>query len=106
MKTSILKTVVLFIFSAISVSAYSSEVSTDPVNTAKVVMSEDVRGEQLLSRLKEIKAIKKSELSREERKALRKEVKAIKKELAADHKGIYLSFGAAIIVLLLLILIL
>lgn len=104
MKTQIVKTVLLFMVMNMTVPVFAS---TDPVVMVnKNITTEDVRGMELLNRLKEIKAMKKSDLSREERKALRKEVKAIKKELSTDHKGIYLSFGAAILIVLLLILIL
>ena len=61
---------------------------------------------QLVNRLEEIKAMDKSELTTSEKKALRKEVKTIKKEMATMAGGIYLSIGAAILIVLLLILLL
>jgi hypothetical protein len=61
---------------------------------------------QLMNRLEEIKAMDKSELTTSEKKALRKEVKTIKKEMATMAGGIYLSIGAAILIVLLLILLL
>jgi hypothetical protein len=103
MKTQIFKTVLLFILINSSVSVYSFTTHSDPVVTTATV--KEVRGQYLLERLKEIRAVDKSELSHEERKALRKELRAIREELSTDHRGIYLSFGAAIIILLLLILI-
>nr|WP_294939335.1 hypothetical protein [uncultured Flavobacterium sp.] len=106
MKTTFLKAVVFFIMMNVTVSAYSFTTETDPVTTATPAKTEDVRGQQLVERLKEIRDMDKSELSRAEKKELRKEVKAIKKELAVDHKGIYLSVGAIIIIILLLILLL
>ena len=60
----------------------------------------------LRSRLEEIRAIDKTELVPEEKKALRREVRAIKKELAAISGGVYLSVGAIILIALLLILLL
>ena len=103
MKTQIFKMILFFILINSSVSVYSFPTHSDPVVTTAT--AKEVRGQYLLERLKEIRAVDKSELSREERKALRKEVRVIRKELATDHRGIYLSFGAAIIILLLLILI-
>jgi hypothetical protein len=103
MKTQIFKTVLLFILINSSVSVYSFATHSDPVVTTTTVKV--ARGQYLLGRLKEIRAVDKSELSREERKALRKEVRAIREELSTDYRGIYLSFGAAIIIVLLLILI-
>lgn len=59
---------------------------------------------KLLSRLDEIKAMDKSSMKSSEKKALRKEVRAINAELKSTGHGIYLSVGAIIIVILLLIL--
>lgn len=67
---------------------------------------ESAEATQLLRRLDEIKAMDKSELSKDEKKDLRKEVKGIKKELRAVAGGVYLSVGAIIIIVLLLILLL
>jgi hypothetical protein len=47
-----------------------------------------------------------SELSREDRKALRNELQEMKKEAKVTSGGVYLSVGAIIIIILLLILIL
>ncbi len=60
----------------------------------------------MLNRLEEIKKIDRSELNSSEKKALRKEVKAIKSSLKASGNGVYLSVGAIIIIVLLLILLL
>jgi len=60
----------------------------------------------LLNRLDEIKAMDKSSLNSSEKKELRKEVRAIKAELKSTGNGIYLSVGAIVIVILLLILLL
>lgn len=57
----------------------------------------------LLNRLDEIKAMDKSELTRLERKALRVEVREIKSAVRASGNGIYISLGAIIIILLLII---
>ena len=65
--------------------------------------SEEVQ--MMLDRLHEIKAMDMNALTKAERKDLRKEVKAIKQELRATT-GIYISIGALIIIILLLILIL
>lgn len=106
MKTSILKTLLVFFLITITVSAYSFTTSTDPVTPNTTTKTEDVKGQQLVERLKEIKAMDKSDLTRAEKKALRKEVKEIKTELALNHQGVYLSVGAIIIIILLLILLL
>lgn len=83
----------------------SSTMSGDPLATRSSNI-ENTRVEELVQRLKNIKEIDKSELTRLERKALRKEVKGIKKEMKEISGGVYLSVGAIIIVILLLILLL
>lgn len=60
----------------------------------------------LFDRLDDIKKIDKSEMTRFEKKALRKEVRAIKAELRTTNNGVYLSIGAIIIIVLVLILLL
>ncbi|WNM18048.1 hypothetical protein [Flavobacterium capsici] len=57
-----------------------------------------------LDRLEEIKEMDKSEMTRAEKKELRKEVRAIKAELRSTGNGLYISAGAIIIILLLIIL--
>ncbi|MCZ8217554.1 MAG: hypothetical protein O9262_15020 [Cyclobacteriaceae bacterium] len=59
---------------------------------------------KLENRLIEIKAMDISKLNRQEKRTLRKEVKAIEKQM--DNGGVYVSVGAIIIIVLLLILIL
>ena len=68
--------------------------------------AESTEAQALITRLDEIKAIDKSELSAPEKKELRKEVREIKKELREIGNGVYLSVGAVIIIVLLLILLL
>lgn len=61
---------------------------------------------QLTNRLNEIKEMDKSALTSPERKALRKEVRSIKETMAELNGGVYISVGAAILIVLLLILLL
>lgn len=75
-----------------------------PVSSAKPAESEEA--EILLSRLEEIKAMDKSGLSSSEKKVLRKEVRSIKSDLKDIGRGVYLSVGSIIIIVLLLILLL
>jgi len=60
----------------------------------------------LISRLDEIKAMDKTNMSSADKRVLRKEVKSIRKTLRYEHGGIYLSLGAIIIIVLLLIILL
>lgn len=48
----------------------------------------------------------KSKLNRSEKKMLRKEVRAIKSELKEKRHGVYVSVGAFIIIILLLVILL
>ena len=61
---------------------------------------------EMKQRVAQIKAMDKSKLTRTERKALRDELKSMNKEARAISGGIYISLGALIIIILLLILIL
>lgn len=58
----------------------------------------------LLSRLNEINNMDNTNLSGPDKKARRKEVRSIKKQLSELNGGVYLSVGALIIIILLLIL--
>lgn len=61
----------------------------------------------LINRIAEIKSMDKSGMSFREKRALRKELRSIKKGLRVNSSGgIYLSVGALLVVILLLILLL
>ena len=68
------------------------------------------RMQAMKERVSEIKAMDKSTLTKEERKALRTELKQMNKEARAMGRhavtGVYISVGALIIIILLLIIIL
>ncbi|WJJ97367.1 hypothetical protein [Algibacter luteus] len=74
-----------------------------PIN--KTVKSDDIPEEikVLINRLNEIKALDKSALNRLEKKELRKEVRTIKQKVRSTGNGIYISSGAIILILLLII---
>ena len=78
--------------------------TSDPVTVSAGNPEDDEKAKALLARLEQIKAMDKSELTREQKKELRKEVREIKSQLRATGNGIYLSIGAIIIIILLLIL--
>ena len=67
---------------------------------------ESVEARALFTRLNEINAIDKSTLKSSEKKNLRKEVRSIKSRLKELEGGIYLSVGAIILIVILLILLL
>ncbi len=71
----------------------------------ELTAAEKVKLERLSNRVEEIRLMDKSQLSREEKKALRKELKEIKREVAFLERGVYLSVGAIIIILLVILII-
>mgnify|MGYP005751293469 CR=1 FL=1 len=75
-----------------------------PVKKPKKNLTEEQRIllEEMETRIDEIKAMDFSSMSKEEIKEIKAEMKEMKKK--ADGHGIYISFGAIIIILLLLIL--
>jgi len=101
-----LQIVSFVILAAIALPANSTSLDPGSLPANSTPNTEDVRVQQLIHRLEDIKGMNKSDLSRLEKKSLRKEVREIKKELKDNGKGVYLSVGAIIIIILLLILIL
>ena len=88
---------------ALSMMPTSVQARSNPSSNSTTPL-ETPHAQVLLSRLEEIKAIDKTELTSSEKKDLRKEVKSIKKELKTMNEGVYLSVGAIIIIVLLLVL--
>ena len=101
-----LKMVSMVAVLAISLPAISAEAPKNPVQIATAAANKEERATEMLQRLDVIKSMSKSELTRVEKRNLRKEVREIKKEMAVSNGGVYLSVGAVIIIILLLILIL
>jgi len=94
----------LLLFS-LSATAQTSSGIADPAQ-ASSTPTEETRARQLMDRLETIKNMDRSTLTKSERKDLRKEVKEIRKETKAASGGVYLSVGAILLVILILILIL
>lgn len=78
----------------------------EPANTTTPTESPEARIAFLAERIQEIKAMDKSKMSRVERKALKKEVRDIRDEVKALSGGVYISIGALLVIILLLILLL
>jgi hypothetical protein len=75
-----------------------------PASQASTQSAESARANVLITRLNEINAMNKSTLAPSEKRELRKEVKGIKKDLRQMGSGVYISVGAIIIILLLILL--
>ena len=101
------KLIILGVISLLALPMMSTPIhaKVKPVSTTPATPVENPLAQALLSRLEEIKEMDKTQLTSLERKDLRKEVKSIKRELKTMNQGVYLSVGAIIIIVLLLILI-
>lgn len=103
MKTpQILRSLFIIIVLAMASPAFAAgnEVVTTPTETPEAKL------ERLHQRLEEIKAMDRNKMSRPERKALKKEVREIREEVKALSGGVYISIGAILVIILLLILLL
>lgn len=103
-----MKTLKIWIMAAMLLLSFvSTELSAgsdvSPVGKVSTETPESARAKVLLNRLEEIKALDKSKLTSAQKKQLRMEVKSSKKELNELGGGIYLSVGAIILILVLLI---
>jgi hypothetical protein len=96
-----MKTIALFIFSAF-ITCWSAESASASVTVESPVDSVQtlVMAKVLLTRLDEINAIDKSDLSSSETRKLRREVRVIKGDLKELDGGHYLPVGTLMILLL------
>lgn len=84
----------------------NAETTSNPTTISVNPTTEPIEVVAMRARLDEINALDKSNLSSGERKQLRKEVRSLKGQLREVNGGVYLSVGAVIIIVLLLILLL
>lgn len=105
MKT-IAKLRMLMIIGSLAMTAPAFATITNPATEAAVnnATTDKAKSEVLVTRLKEIRDMDRSDMSRSEKKELRKEVKEIKTSMKALSGGVYISVGAIIIILLLILL--
>lgn len=96
-----LKRIMSALLLAMCISLVSPVIASTPAPVATETPKEALKN-KIETRLIEINNMDKSELTKTEKKDLRKEVKDLKKQ--ARSQGIYLSVGAIIIIILLLIL--
>ncbi|WP_285010573.1 hypothetical protein [Pedobacter faecalis] len=104
MKKFIYSLALVFTLAITADTAYAAD--KDKKAKTELTAEQKVQLERIKTRVEEIRDMDKSDLSKEERKALRKELKELKQEARAMSGGVYLSVGAIIIIILLLILIL
>jgi hypothetical protein len=80
--------------------------TSEPTSTEAPKPAESAEARTLELRLIEIKAMDKSEMKSSEKKNLRKEVKSINHKLREASGGVYLSVGALILIVILLVVLL
>jgi predicted Mrr-cat superfamily restriction endonuclease len=116
-----MKKLTLTLFTAIVLLVFNSgqlkaddEANKTPLATTNTAVNSS-KTEAMEVRLNEIKAMDNSMLSSSEKKELRKETRSIKSEMKSDkksayieggHGGLYVSVGAVLLIILLLVLIL
>lgn len=89
--------------------AAPAEAKGDPEKTGKktVTTTSTPSMTEIEERVEEIKQMDKAELTRAERRALKKELREMEEAIKMHNgQGLYISFGALLIIILLLILIL
>ncbi|RAW02704.1 hypothetical protein [Pseudochryseolinea flava] len=98
--------IVKFMIVAILLTTFnpSFAVDTKPVVPATPTETPAEQVARLEHRLEEIKSMDHKSLSAAEKRALRKEVRAIKKEMAQISGGVYISVGALLLIILLILL--
>ena len=99
-KNSIIRTLLLVCLVAFGTPVFAD--TTTPSNTTPVESKEEHLA-RLERRLEEIKAMDFDKMTRAEKKQLRGEVRQIKKEMKAVS-GVYVSIGALLIIILLIVL--
>jgi hypothetical protein len=104
MKHSLLYTIAISIF--LSCSAFTAKAESGILNHPMSLVSDSTQAVADNARLLEINALDKSHMSASEKKVLRKEVRSIKGRGNYARGGIYLSVGAILIIVLLIVLLL
>jgi len=84
----------------------SGVTATKPSSVVDPKPAESAEAKALELRLTEINAMDKSKLNSADKKSLRKEVKSINHKMRALGGGVYLSVGAILLVLILLVVLL
>ena len=106
MKTKSLLTIAAFALLTFSTITLHAENKTSPIRNDSILIKDEALANSLILRLEEIKQIDKTKLQPSEKKELRKEVRTIKSQLKEIHGGVYISVGALILILILLIVLL
>jgi len=92
----------------LTINPIQSVAATEATPTSVPVTNEAVAAKVKLmeTRLNEIDAMDKSNLTASEKKSLRKEVRGIKRDIQRADGGVYVSVGALLLIIILLIILL
>ena len=101
-----MKKLMYIAFSFIMLLSTTGMASATEKNDKALTAEQQVKLEQLTTRVEQIRNMDKSSLSRAEKKALRTELKQMKKEAnAISNGGIYLSVTALLVIIIVLLII-
>jgi hypothetical protein len=100
-KMSLALTVVILLFTFFSVKAKNKTASNN--NAVALQSIQNTKSNVLLKRLEEIKEMDKSQMNKEELNNLLTEVRVINTQLVAVDGGIFISAGALIVILIVLL---
>ena len=103
-KITIYFVALILVLGALPTQAEAKLFKKETVKTESTINA--VKLNAMYARLNAIKEMDKSAMSSSERKALRMEVRAMKSEIREGNGGVYLSIGAILIIVLLLIILL
>jgi VIT1/CCC1 family predicted Fe2+/Mn2+ transporter len=101
---NLIKGAILIMLISIAPALQANEIVNPVMNPRHTETPNAAEMQKLVDRLEEIKAMDISNMTNKEKRALRKEVKAAEKKV--QNSGVYVSVGALIIIVLLLIILL
>lgn len=102
-----LASLILMFFISTQTSTAAPKTTTEDAVKEKSIKAEKLESAEakaIMARLEEIKDMDKSHMTYREKKELRKEVKVLKTQMAELGGGVYISAGALIVILLLILL--
>jgi hypothetical protein len=102
------KSILYFMVMAMSLGTFASPLMAaegNPATESSVPAEMPAEVRVMLDRLNEIKDMDKSALTRMEKKELRMETRAIKSAMRASGNGIYLSVGALLVIIIIILLV-
>ena len=100
-----MKVALLVMFITVAQTSQSKDLTGNSRLTNGKETMDAAEAQKLISRLEELKAMDKSSMTKSEKREMRKEVKSIQRKMDSSG-GVYLSVGAVILIIVLLIILL